>query len=101
MHCKEPGFVLNRRLIWPYTDKVASKDSNFWQMAYKEILSGATGPTKLYLRVKRGSVLADLNVDPCAQNPLDFMHQTYEGVLDKILDCLFGKANYLAWIILV
>lgn len=74
--------------IWPYSDAKEPKNTHFWISAYEEIESGAPTP---HFGVKGKSVLSELNVDPSVQNAVDFMHNSYEGVLDRILGSLFGK----------
>lgn len=98
MHCKDPGIFLNRRRIWPRTKDCETKDSAFWQLALQKIATDVPTP---YFGVKGRSILFDLNIDPHLQNPLDFMHQAYEGVVDKVLDALFGKLLFLQGLALI
>jgi len=41
--------------------------------------------------VKGRSILFELGIDPFRQNALDFMHNAYEGVFDRIINATFGK----------
>lgn len=89
MDCLDRGIYINHRRIWPYNADRALKTTAWWTDTLRGIEDGSLDAPAF--GVKGRSMLFDLGVDPFTQNALDFMHNAYEGVFDRILKTTFGK----------
>lgn len=93
MECLDKGIHVNNRHLWLHNPTRQLKTTKWWDNVLHELEVGAVKPPSF--GVKDRSMLSFLNIDPFKQNPLDFMHQSYEGTVDKIFYAIFGKQAYL------
>lgn len=92
MQCTQKGEYDKRKhkQLWPFDNQSATKTTAWYRDVYDDLRNERV--LSPYLGVKGESVLLELGIDPAVQTPLDLMHQSYEGVFNRILDSLFGKA---------
>lgn len=91
MECFLESLWFDNRRIWPYEKDLQLKTSDWYAETVADIQAGKLDAP--VCGVKGPSVLSSIGVDPCTQNPLDFMHIVYEGILDRILSAIFGMSK--------
>lgn len=87
--CMHPGISLRRGVrIWPYFQEMPEKTLEWYEKAIcqSELLK------KTIMGVKGPSILSSV-LDLSSQCPIDFMHQTYEGVFKNVLKNIFEDSK--------
>lgn len=96
MDCMQQMQLCENHRIYPYQETMQEKTTSFWRERYEEF-SASSGEFTEIAGVKGPSMLYKMGVDPYCQNPLDYMHQAYEGVVDRIVQSILGMkfCNYV------